>query len=58
VNQKRTRGLDSTGIGKQPHPSSAIPALNAPISRPGLSEISLAPDSSDQTHSLDSPTTR
>jgi DNA segregation ATPase FtsK/SpoIIIE, S-DNA-T family len=37
VNQKRTRGLDSIGIGKSPHASSATPALNAPISRPGLS---------------------
>ena len=52
------RGLDSIGIGKLPHAQSATPALNAPISRPGLSEISMAPDSSDQTHSLDSPTTR
>jgi len=57
VNQKHTRRWDSTGGGKLPHAQSAIWALNAPISRPGLSSsISMAPDSTSD-HTVTRPET-
>ena len=53
-----TRARRRMGFGVSGGTWAAIIAVNAPSSNPGPGPTSMAPDSSDQTHVVPSPSTR